>query len=36
MILDPAVFEMVDDALAGRPIDVPLLVCLLPIIPSPL
>ncbi len=36
MIVDPVVFEMVDDALAGRTIDVPVATCLLPPIPSPI
>ncbi|MGB9339260.1 MAG: hypothetical protein WCB63_08485 [Polyangiales bacterium] len=36
MIVDPVVFEMVDDALAGRTIDVPIATCLLPPIPSPI
>lgn len=36
MILDPVVYEMVADALAGDPIDVPLVTCLLPPVPSPI
>ena len=36
MILDPVVLHMVKDALAGDPIDVPLLTCLLPPVPSPI